>query len=581
MVKKNTPPLMPVSKETEIYEDAYVAYRRFENEKCLELLNKLDQNEIHVMELKAQLLYRLGKYTEASNVYEKLFRQCSDDWEDERNVNYMATFTMQRSIKKITTKINPSLETYEQHFNYACYLIEDENYTEAIKYLEKAQKMCKEILYEDGFSDEEIEEELAIIRVQIAYAYQKMHLKDKARIAYEAINRDLISDSTTLIVLLNNLPTVQEKVNINDTRKKMKSATKLDIHKLNRNQQAVLAFNQAVISHLSKSPEQFKKALESYKSIAGETDNYKLLCIAESLRSKDNSCLSECCGSLKDEKHKFWLNIQSLVRNKDYVGATKYAREFVPSDVKNTLSYAGLLTSLDIFNKFDNPETSLINVALALEKTNKILAKEAYAAAIRISNRYKKGNSNIPVIESLLSTDDKSTIVGLIKALSRNNFTEADEIAKKYLSSINSPSTKLIDVDAIENDDSILYTQKSKIGKVDASHDTDKNRSDDIEKVKKRVHRKRKPKLPKNYDPSKTPDPERWLPKYERTSKKNTSKKLRDKNIGKGSQGVSTGENMDYSNRPATFNNTPQSPPQGPRQQQKNNITKKKKKGRK
>lgn len=530
------------------------------------------------MELKAQLFYRLGEYGEASSVYEKLFRQCSDDWEDERNANYMAAVTMQRSVKKTNTKINPSLETYEQNFNYACYLIEDENYTEAIKYLEKAQKMCKEILYEDGFSDEEIEEELAIIRVQIAYAYQKMHLKNEARIAYEAINRDLISDSTTLIVLLNNLPTVQEKININDARKKMKSATKLDIHKLNKNQQAVLAFNQAVISHISKSPEQFKKAIESYKSISGETDNYRLLCIAESFRNKDNSCLSECCKSISDERHRFWLNIQALIRNKNYVEAAQYARNFAPSEVKNTLSYAGLLTSLDIFNKSDNPEVSLLNVALVLEKTDKNSAKEAYAAAIKVSNDHKKGTSNIPVIESLLSTDDKSTIVGLINVLSKSSFAEADRVAKKYLSSLNTPSTKLIDVDAIENDDSILYSQKSKTGKVDGS---EPNHYANIEKVKKRVQRKRKPKLPKNYDPNKTPDPERWLPKYERTSKKNISKKLREKNIGKGSQGVSTGENMDYSNRPANLTNPPQSPSQGPRQQQKSNAAKKKKRGRK
>uniref|UniRef100_A0A0K0F6K2 Signal recognition particle subunit SRP72 n=1 Tax=Strongyloides venezuelensis TaxID=75913 RepID=A0A0K0F6K2_STRVS len=581
MVKKNTVPLMPVSKETEIFEDAYVAYRRFENGKCLELLNKLDQNEIRVMELKTQLFYRLGQYGDASSLYEKLFRQCSDDWEDERNANYMACITMQRSTKKISTRINPCLETYEQLFNYACYIIEDENYTEAIKYLEKAQVMCKEILLEDGFSDEEIEEELAIIRVQIAYAYQKMHLKEKARAAYEAINRDLISDSTTLIVLLNNLPTVQEKFNINDTRKKIKSAMKLDTHKLNKNQQAVLAFNQAVISHLSKSPEQFRKALEEYKSIVGETDNSKLLCIAESLRSKDNSCVSECCKTINNENYKFWLTILALIRSKDYIGAANYARKFVPSEIKNTFSYTGLLTSLDIFNKAENPEASLLDFALALEGSNKSLAKEAYAAAIRVSNSYKRGHSSIPIIESLLSADDKSTIVGLIKALSRSNLSGADQIAKKYLNSINVPSTQSIDIDSIENDDSILYSQKSKTGRVDVSLKSEQKDTAVVEKVKKRVQRKRKPKLPKNYDPSKTPDPERWLPKYERTSKKNISKKLREKNIGKGSQGVATGENMDYSNRPATFNNTPQSPPQGPRQQQKNNAAKKKKKGRK
>uniref|UniRef100_A0A0N5A213 Signal recognition particle subunit SRP72 n=1 Tax=Parastrongyloides trichosuri TaxID=131310 RepID=A0A0N5A213_PARTI len=569
MVSKKNPPLMPVSKETEIFEDAYVAYRRFDNEKCLEHLNKLNQEDLHVMELKAQLFYRLGKFDEAVNVYEKLIREYSDDWEDERSANYMACVTMQRSVKKVNTKVNSSLETYEQHFNYACYLIEDGNYNEGIKYLEKAEKMCKEILIDDGCSDEEIEEELAIIRVQLAYAYQKLHLVDKARTAYEAINRDLISDSTTLIVLLNNLPTVQEKLNINDTRKKMKSATKLDVFKLNGNQKAVLAFNQAVIAHISKSHEQFKKAMNEFKSIAGETHCYKLLCIAEALRVKDNDCVSECYNSIEDNKFKFWLTLNTFIRNKQYKEASKYAKDNVPTDIKNTLSYAGLIASLDIFNKSENPEKCLVDVALALENTNKDVAKEAYAAAIKIANNYGKGASSIPIVESLLSVDDKPTIAGIIKAHYRVNPVSVEKIAKKYLSSIEAPVTKNIDVNAIENDDSILYVQRQKVGKVD-NLQSSKN-------VKKRTQRKRKQKLPKNYDPKRVPDPERWLPKYERTNKKMMSKKLREKNIGKGSQGVATGEDMDYSNRPANLPSTPQSPPQGPRQQQKSNQKKKKK----
>lgn len=36
--------------------------------------------------------------------------------------------------------------------------------------------------------------------------------------------------------------------------------------------------------------------------------------------------------------------------------------------------------------------------------------------------------------------------------------------------------------------------------------------------VKTKSKKKRKPLVPKNYDPNNTPDPERWLPKYERSS---------------------------------------------------------------
>ena len=51
--------------------------------------------------------------------------------------------------------------------------------------------------------------------------------------------------------------------------------------------------------------------------------------------------------------------------------------------------------------------------------------------------------------------------------------------------------------------------------------------------------RKRKTRLPKNYDPNVPPDPERWLPKQERSAyKKAIHKKYKDRDVGRGTQGA-------------------------------------------
>lgn len=63
-------------------------------------------------------------------------------------------------------------------------------------------------------------------------------------------------------------------------------------------------------------------------------------------------------------------------------------------------------------------------------------------------------------------------------------------------------------------------------------------------KLRKRK-RKRKIRLPKNYDPKVPPDPERWLPRQERTAyKKRLGKKLRDRDIGRGTQGAISSQMM-------------------------------------
>merc|ERR1712107_619921 len=82
-----------------------------------------------------------------------------------------------------------------------------------------------------------------------------------------------------------------------------------------------------------------------------------------------------------------------------------------------------------------------------------------------------------------------------------------------------------------------------------------KDDSSDLAKQKKKS--KKKKRLPKNYNPNVDPDPERWLPRRERTGLKympGYKKPRKDKRKGEkftGAQGSDQGksENFDYSNR--------------------------------
>jgi signal recognition particle subunit SRP72 len=49
-------------------------------------------------------------------------------------------------------------------------------------------------------------------------------------------------------------------------------------------------------------------------------------------------------------------------------------------------------------------------------------------------------------------------------------------------------------------------------------------------------------RLPANYDPEVAPDPERWLPRHERTAykKRRMNKRQKEREIGKGTQGASS-----------------------------------------
>lgn len=72
--------------------------------------------------------------------------------------------------------------------------------------------------------------------------------------------------------------------------------------------------------------------------------------------------------------------------------------------------------------------------------------------------------------------------------------------------------------------------------------------------VKKRSKKRRQKRLPKDYDPTKPngglplPDPERWMPKWQRSDYKKKMKRRRDKDVVKGSQGAGkVDDNLDRS----------------------------------
>uniref|UniRef100_A0A915IYA0 Signal recognition particle SRP72 subunit RNA-binding domain-containing protein n=1 Tax=Romanomermis culicivorax TaxID=13658 RepID=A0A915IYA0_ROMCU len=99
--------------------------------------------------------------------------------------------------------------------------------------------------------------------------------------------------------------------------------------------------------------------------------------------------------------------------------------------------------------------------------------------------------------------------------------------------------TQGIDVDKLENAENLVFGSKygaKKAAKVDL---VTPKVEDETLITQKKKKRNRKIKLPQKYDPNIPPDPERWLPKYERsTYRKRKDKRAKDRDIGRGTQGA-------------------------------------------
>ncbi|XP_063722385.1 signal recognition particle subunit SRP72-like [Symsagittifera roscoffensis] len=66
---------------------------------------------------------------------------------------------------------------------------------------------------------------------------------------------------------------------------------------------------------------------------------------------------------------------------------------------------------------------------------------------------------------------------------------------------------------------------------------TNQEAANELAKKKK----KKKPRLPKTFDPNVQPDPERWLPKWERSAFKKSRQKKDKHDVDKGTQGGTSG----------------------------------------
>lgn len=145
-------------------------------------------------------------------------------------------------------------------------------------------------------------------------------------------------------------------------------------------------------------------------------------------------------------------------------------------------------------------------------------------------------------LEELLKINptDEKVLAQLVIAYAKYDSAKALEISKR-LPAFDS-LTNSSEIDALEAQNWMMTTKAAK--KTVASK-TDQSPSStpgsEPQKINKRTHRKRKPRLPKNYNADILPDPERWLPKYERSNYRRTKRDRRNKDVIKGSQGMSTG----------------------------------------
>ena len=165
------------------FEEAYCHYRLNAASKALEVLDRQakasKQESTKHKELRAQILYRLERFSECFEIYRDIIRNsmADDDFEEERMTNLAAvSANLEYGGEGQNTFPGQDSNSYEMVYNRACYHLAAERWDEACSDLKKSEELCKEASREDNEEDEDNigdqDEETGIIRVQLAYALQ-------------------------------------------------------------------------------------------------------------------------------------------------------------------------------------------------------------------------------------------------------------------------------------------------------------------------------------------------------------------------------------------------------------------------
>ncbi|GAB4817516.1 hypothetical protein N2152v2_004562, partial [Parachlorella kessleri] len=598
----------PALQEPMVFEKAYCLYRLGRLQEALSALQQDSSTSgsstdqaVARLQLEAQLHYRLGAPKEAIRQYNQLFQQYGVSGMEVRT-NVVAAYLAGGRAEEVPAvmeamKMSPQ-DGFEVAFNAACALIEAGSLREAEKQLQLAQRVGEEALYEEELGDDEVAQELAPVSAQLAYVAARLGRSQEAAAAYEALlKRSSLADDATAAVAASNLAALAAPEEGGDgggggRKAAAEGFRRLEglveraggVARLKRGldsrlgaaQREALLSNYAALALMAGKADAAKDGIRGLEKAAPSSPALPLL--QASHLAADKKALAEACAVL-----------QAAQQQQAGAGAGASGREGgLTAGLMRVqlLAAAGeaqqALAVLQALPGVQSKPGVVATQATLLQQAGDLAG--AAALLSQALQQQKPGSSGATWLLSRLAAVElrsgdlpaaQAHLQQLLEALPAGTGASG-ELLPRYARVAalcdpagaagalpaqlpKAPAMAPRDVDALENA-SVALTSDRRRGTdsgaavpVPAALRKREAEGGDVEKPKKK--RKRRKKLPKGYDPANPPpppDPERWLPKWERSdAKRKHKKKHRDKEAVKGSQGAGkVDESLDRTNAP-------------------------------
>ncbi|KAJ6382550.1 hypothetical protein OIU77_031072 [Salix suchowensis] len=496
------------------------------------------------MLLESQILFRLGKMDACVDVYQKLQKSKIDSLE----INLAAGLILAGKSSQVqemmeANRIKAS-SSFELAYNTACSLIERNKFTDAEQLLLTARRVGQETLMDDNLAEDDIEIELAPIAVQLAYVQQLLGRSPEAMQAYtEIINRNL-ADESSFAIAVNNLIALKGSKDVSDNLRKLDRLKEQDasafqlargLDKLSPKQKEAIYTNRVLLLLHANKMDQARELVAALPDMFADSVLPVLLQAAvfvrENKASKAEEILSQFAEKFPDKSRVILLARAQVAAAAGHpqIAADSLSKihdiQHMPATVATVVALKERAGDVDGASSVLDSAIKWWSNAMSEDGKLNVIMQEAASFKVRHGKEEDAAHLYEELVKSRGSID---ALVGLVNTVARVDVDKAEAYEKKLKPL---PGLKGIDVDSLEKTSGAKHIEGAPV--VTEAHEEGK-------KEKPKRKRKRKPRYPKGFDPANPgppPDPERWLPKRERSSYRPKRKDKRAAQV-RGSQGA-------------------------------------------
>lgn len=587
-------------KEVFAFERAYCLYRMNKLQEVLDMCSSIEPQTENVLNLKAQTYYRLQQYDQAIESYNFITssREHSEMDTDLLSNIYAAHASAGRGQEALDNyPVTDDIvgDSFELLYNTVCALLSGGHILKASSSLEKTETLCREVLSEDGVSEDDIQRELVNVKLQKLFVGILSNKNDPS-FRQNAIDEclDLLRQNSdksrrnyeVMAVAANNLAVLRGDKDLPDSLRRLRNTITAEAEeKLSLKQLMEIRYNRCILLLHMRKIDDAVRALNELDQIYGTSTSQSVILRASiaialgSYEKCDEILMAEmerlqCLDGFEEDFGKISIiYFQTLVARKQYGEALACLNKI--SFLHNSpggVSASYYLKALR--NQQENPDLSIqkclnkasLEYLLTVAENIDQCSDAAYNAACgtqtllhiaRILEHYNHYSASAKVLQILLrcgtddlSGDDRLVVTALlVSAMSHDN----PEEAMRYADSLPHVNYEIeIDATDLENKDIPRLKKNESSNPGTSIQADDRERALEARRKKKMIKRRASRKaayLKKleedgKYDPARPsqPDPERWIAAKQRSYNKR-ARKSKGKFVG--GQGSGDGAQKD------------------------------------